>query len=93
MGCFCFPTGAGFFAAAGKFIDRGPSAGFRRFFAYTFMLVTGFDVCGLTLLFVSITGFIALRHGGLQLVSTVLLSAGRVAKGTLMPSAALKSIS
>jgi len=39
-----------------------PSARFRGFCADTFLLVAGFDVLGLTLLFVSVAGFIALRH-------------------------------
>ena len=67
-----FPTGAGFFAAAGKFIDRRPSAGFRRFYASTFILVAGLNVCGLTFLFVGVAGFIALGHDEILLVADVL---------------------
>ena len=60
--------GAAFFAAAGKFIHGGPGAGFRIFRADTFFLVAGFDMCRLTFLFVSVTGFIALRHEGFFLL-------------------------
>jgi len=69
------PTGAALFATAGKFVDRGPGAGFGGFSADTFFLVTGFDVFGLTLLFVSVTGFIALRHGVPYPVSAIYLFA------------------
>jgi hypothetical protein len=69
------PTGAALFATAGQFVDRGPGAGFGGFRADTFFLVTGFDVFGLTLLFVSVTGFIALRHGVPCLVWAIYLFA------------------
>jgi hypothetical protein len=56
-------TGAALFAAAGEFIDGCPSAGFGDFHTHAFLFVTGFDVCRLTFLFGSITGFVALGHG------------------------------
>ena len=56
------PAGAAFFAAAGEFVYSGSSACFCSFHADAFFLIAGFDVCRLTLLFVSVTGFIALRH-------------------------------
>ena len=56
------PAGAALFAAAIEFIDSGPSPRFRGFHAQALFLVAGFDVFRLTFLFVSITGFIALRH-------------------------------
>ena len=49
-------------AATGEFIHGGPSPRFRGFRADTLFLVAGFDVFRLTFLFVSITGFITLRH-------------------------------
>ena len=67
------PAGATFFAAAGEFVDSGPRACFCSFHADAFSLVAGFDVCRLTFLFVSITGFIALRHGVPCLVLKILL--------------------
>src|ERR1035437_8986452 len=57
-----FSPGAAFFAAAGKFVDGGPGAGFRIFYADTLLLVASFDVCRLTFLLVGVAGFIALRH-------------------------------
>ena len=51
--------------------QTGPSPCFRCFRADTLFLVAGFDVFRLTLLFVSITGFIALRHGCALLVSVI----------------------
>src|ERR1022692_2949248 len=59
----CDSPGAAFFAAARELVDGSPSAGFRIFRADIFFLVAGFDVRRLTFLFVSVTGFIALRHG------------------------------
>ena len=56
-------AGTAFFAAAGDFVYSGPRACFRSFHADAFFLVAGFDVSRLTLLFVSVTRFIALRHG------------------------------
>src|ERR1035437_2365507 len=56
------PAGAALFAAAGEFVYGGPSPCFRGFRAEAPLLVAGFDVFRLTLLFVSVTGFIALRH-------------------------------
>jgi len=54
--------GAALFAAAGKFVDRGPGACFGGFHADTFFLIAVLDVRRLTLLFVGVTGFIALGH-------------------------------
>ena len=54
--------GAAFFTTAGEFVDGGPSPRFRGFGADTFFLVAGLDVCRLTFLLVSVTGFIALGH-------------------------------
>jgi hypothetical protein len=58
------PTGTAFFAAAGEFVHGGPGAGFRSFHAGTTLLVAGFDMSCLPFLFVGVTGFIALGHGG-----------------------------
>jgi len=60
-----FPAGAALFAAPAEFVYGGPSPGFRGFRAEPRFLVAGFDVFGLTLLFVSVAGFIALRHRSL----------------------------
>jgi len=60
---FLVPAGAALFAAAGEFVYGGPSPCFRGFRAEPLFLVAGFDVFRLTLLFVSVAGFIALRHG------------------------------
>src|ERR1017187_3385232 len=57
------PAGTALFAATGEFVYGGPSSCFRSFRAQAFFLVTGFDVGRLTFLFVSVAGFIALRHG------------------------------
>jgi len=48
-----------------RFCYRGPSPGFRALCAEPLFLVAGFNVFRLTLLFVSVAGFIALRHGWL----------------------------
>ena len=58
-----FSPGAALFAAAGQFVDGGPGAGFGSFGADTGFLVARLNVGRLTFLFVSVTGFIALRHG------------------------------
>src|ERR1039457_5401743 len=57
------PAGAALLAATGEFVYGGPSPCFRSFRAQAFFLVTGFDMGRLTFLFVSVAGFIALRHG------------------------------
>src|ERR1017187_7959987 len=57
------PAGPAFFAAAGEFVYRGPSPRFRGFRNETIFLAAGFNVFRLTLLFVSVAEFIALRHG------------------------------
>ena len=62
-------AGTVFFAAAGKFFDRRPSARFSCFWAQIFFLIASFNVSRLTFLLVSITRFIALRHGVLWLVN------------------------
>jgi hypothetical protein len=64
LGTIPLSSGAAFFAAAGKFVYGGPGPRFRGFRADAFFLIAFLDVCRLTFLFVSITGFIALRHGG-----------------------------
>jgi hypothetical protein len=56
------PAGAALLAAPVQFVYGGPSPRFRRFRADALFLVTGFDVFRLTLLFISVAGFIALRH-------------------------------
>ena len=56
------PAGAALFAAAGEFVHGGPSPRFGGFRADTLFLVAGLDVFRLTLLFVSVAGFIALGH-------------------------------
>ena len=60
---FPLPAGTAFFPATGEFVDGGPGAGLRSFRACALFLVAGLDVCRLTFLLVSVTGFIALRHG------------------------------
>jgi hypothetical protein len=90
---FLVPAGATLFAAAIEFVHGRPGAGFRIFHADTFFLVAGFDVCRLTFLFVSVTGFIALRHGVASRGFDHFLPAGFIAGGTFMSNAALKSIS
>jgi len=59
-----FPSGTALFATAGEFVDGGPGPCFRSFDAGATLLVAGFDVSSLPFLFVGVTGFIALRHGG-----------------------------
>ena len=56
------PAGAALFAATGEFVYGGPSPCSRGFRAEPLFLVAGFDVFRLTLLFVSVAGFITLRH-------------------------------
>jgi hypothetical protein len=53
------PAGAALFATAGEFVYGGPSPCLGGFRAETLLLVAFFDVGRLTLLFVSVTGFIA----------------------------------
>src|ERR1019366_9626929 len=55
-------AGAALFTPTCELVDGGPSPCFRGFHAEPLFLVAGFDVFRLTLLFVSVTGFIALRH-------------------------------
>ena len=64
-GCILFAPGAALLPTAGEFIDSGPSACFRGCRAETLFFVAGFDMFRLTLLFVSVAGFIALRHRSL----------------------------
>jgi len=56
-------AGAALFTTAREFVNGGPSPRFCGFYADTFFLVAGFDVCGLPFLFFGVTRFVALRHG------------------------------
>ena len=52
------------FSATGEFVHGGPGPCFRSFDTDTAFFVTGLDVSGLPFLFVGVTGFIVLGHGG-----------------------------
>jgi hypothetical protein len=56
-------AGAALFAAAGCFVDSSPGPRLGVCPIHSPGLVAGNDVCRLTLLFVRVAGFIALRHG------------------------------
>ena len=58
----CDSPRTAFLAAARELVYGSPSAGFRILYAHPFFLVARFDVRGLTFLFVSVAGFIALKH-------------------------------
>jgi hypothetical protein len=74
---FLVPAGAALFAAAGEFVDGGPSAGFGGFQAETFLFVAGFDMRRLTFLFVRVAGFITLGHDGFFWVEIIFAKAFR----------------
>lgn len=57
-----FASGSALFTTPIKFINGGPSPGFRSFRDYTAFFVALLNVRGLTLLLVGVAGFISLWH-------------------------------
>ena len=57
-------------AATGELVYGGPSPSYRGLRADPFLLITGFDMFRLTLLFVRVAGFIASRHERFSLLSS-----------------------
>src|ERR1035441_2546353 len=59
------PAGTALLAAAGEFVYGCPGPCFRGHCLQPLLLVAGFNVFRLPLLFGSVAGFVALRHGWL----------------------------